>query len=115
MADFMAGNLLGLPSAIPGVPTSQEAKVGWRGMTIKRLSCLVDMELSDVAAEVCRLELASGANNVFDSYPDRVLFGQPGGPGTPNYGLTGSFLPYSSFSPSGFNGRFLYARVGVDF
>ncbi|MBO9511572.1 TonB-dependent receptor [Erythrobacter sp. A6_0] len=67
------------------------------------------------ARPIERLELAIGANNVFDSYPDRVLFGQPGGPGTPNYGLTGSFLPYSSFSPSGFNGRFLYARVGVDF
>lgn len=67
------------------------------------------------ARPIKRLELAIGANNVFDRYPDRVLFGQPGGPGTPNYGLTGSFLPYSSFSPSGFNGRFLYARVGVDF
>ena len=61
MADFMAGSLLGLPSDIPGVPTSQEAKVAWRGMTIKRISCVVEMELSDLAAEVCRLELASGA------------------------------------------------------
>ena len=77
MADFMAGNLLGLPSDIPGVPTSQEAKVGWRGMNIKRLSCLVDMELSDVAADVCRLELASGAYHavvVVDLAQDHEFF-----------------------------------------
>ncbi len=74
---------------------------------------VADVELR--ARPIQQLELAIGANNVFDSYPDRVFFGQPGGPNTPNYGLTGYFLPYSSFSPSGFNGRFLYARVGVDF
>ena len=62
MADFMAGSLLGLPSDIPGMPDpSQEAKVAWRGMTIKRISCVVECEFSDLAAEVCRLELASGA------------------------------------------------------
>ena len=74
---------------------------------------VADLEVR--ARPVDRLELAVGANNIFDSYPDRVLFGQPGGPGTPSFGTTGYFLPYSSFSPSGFNGRFLYARIGVDF
>ena len=62
-----------------------------------------------------QLELAVGANNLFDSYPDRVFFGQPNGAGPPNYGLNGYFLPYSSFSPAGFNGRFLYGRVSIDF
>ncbi|MAC12397.1 MAG: hypothetical protein CMN74_09295 [Sphingorhabdus sp.] len=57
-------------------------------------------------------EFAVGANNLFDSYPDRVRFGLDGGE---NYGLNGYFLPYSSFSPSGFNGRFLYARASVEF
>ncbi len=57
-------------------------------------------------------EFAIGANNLFDSYPDRVRFGLDGGQ---NYGTTGYFLPYSSFSPSGFNGRFLYARASVEF
>ena len=74
---------------------------------------VADVELR--ARPIERLELAIGSNNVFDSYPDRVFFGQPGGPGTPNYGLNGYFLPYSSFSPSGFNGRFLYLRAGIDF
>ena len=77
MADFMAGNLLGLPSEIPGVPASQEAKVGWRGMSIKRISCVVEMEMSDLAAEVCRLELASGAYHavvVVDLAQDHEFF-----------------------------------------
>ncbi len=59
-----------------------------------------------------RLELAVGANNLFDSYPDRVRFGLDGGQ---NYGLNGYFIPFSQFSPSGFNGRFVYGRVSLDF
>lgn len=59
-----------------------------------------------------RFEVAIGANNVFDSYPDRVRRGLDGGQ---NYGLNGYFIPFSAFSPAGFNGRFLYARVGFDF
>lgn len=74
---------------------------------------VADLEVR--ARPIDQLEVAVGANNLFDSYPDRVFFGQPGGPGTPNYGTTGYFLPYSSFSPAGFNGRFIYARVGIDF
>jgi len=53
-------------------------------------------------------ELAVGANNVFDVYPTRLPAG--GVFGTNNY-----FLPYSSFSPFGFNGRFVYARGAVQF
>jgi iron complex outermembrane receptor protein len=52
--------------------------------------------------------LAVGADNVFDVYPDRV---PQVAPFTPN----SYFLPYSSFSPFGFNGRFLYGRVGFNF
>jgi iron complex outermembrane receptor protein len=32
-----------------------------------------------------------------------------------NYGFNNSFLPYSSQSPFGFSGRFLYGRVSIDF
>lgn len=57
-------------------------------------------------------ELALGANNLFDEYPDRLPFGVVDGF---NFGLNNSFLPYSSQSPFGFSGRFLYGRVSVDF
>jgi iron complex outermembrane receptor protein len=58
------------------------------------------------------LELAVGADNVFDVYPDRSPFGpRPGGV----YPINQYYLPYSGFSPFGFNGRFLYARASVEF
>jgi iron complex outermembrane receptor protein len=57
--------------------------------------------------------VAVGANNVLDVYPDINPVGpRPGGGFFPqnNY-----FLPYSVFSPFGFNGRFVYARAIVEF
>ncbi|WP_455156108.1 hypothetical protein, partial [Sphingomonas zeae] len=54
------------------------------------------------------LELAVGADNIFDVYPTRAPAG--GAFGSNNY-----FLPYSNLSPFGFNGRFLYARAAVSF
>ncbi|HWT11803.1 MAG TPA: TonB-dependent receptor [Allosphingosinicella sp.] len=54
------------------------------------------------------LEVAVGANNLFDVYPDRL-------PAGGIFGLNNFFLPYSSFSPFGFNGRFVYGRVSVEF
>ena len=44
-----------------------------------------------------------GADNVLDSYPDEVLFANS----------TNGQLPYSATSPNGFNGAFVYGRVGV--
>lgn len=58
------------------------------------------------------LSIAFGANNLLDVYPDRLPFGTVDGV---NYGLNNSFLPYSSQSPFGFSGRFLYGRVSYDF
>lgn len=51
--------------------------------------------------------LAIGVNNLFDTYPDRV-------PDTNiiNYNNGGTAFPY--YSPFGFNGRYLYARLGVN-
>ena len=43
-----------------------------------------------------------GADNVFDSYPDEVLFANS----------TNAQLPYSASSPNGFNGAYVYGRVG---
>jgi len=54
------------------------------------------------------ITLALGADNVFDVYPDRLPLG---GAFSPN----SYFLPYSSLSPFGFNGRFLYGRVAFNF
>ncbi|MBN8808390.1 MAG: TonB-dependent receptor [Sphingomonas sp.] len=57
---------------------------------------------------VKEITLAVGADNVFDVYPDRLPLG---GAFAPN----SYFLPYSSLSPFGFNGRFLYGRVAFNF
>ena len=47
--------------------------------------------------------LALGADNLFDVYPRQV---------PPNLNTTGAG-PFSSFSPFGFNGRFVYGRMSV--
>ena len=63
-------------------------------------------------------ELALGANNVFDQYPTVAPTGRGIDPVTGNPGnlsVNNYFLPFSSFSPFGFNGRFLYARVSYVF
>ncbi|MFN3618933.1 TonB-dependent receptor plug domain-containing protein [Sphingorhabdus sp.] len=58
------------------------------------------------------VSIAFGANNLLDVYPDRLPFGTVDGV---SYGFNNSFLPYSSQSPFGFSGRFVYGRVSVDF
>jgi iron complex outermembrane recepter protein len=58
------------------------------------------------------LNIAFGANNLLDVYPDRLPFGTVDGV---NYGFNNSFLPYSSQSPFGFSGRFVYGRISYDF
>lgn len=46
---------------------------------------------------------AVGADNLFDVYPRQI---------TPNNNTTGA-SPFSSFSPFGFNGRFVYGRLSM--
>jgi iron complex outermembrane receptor protein len=74
---------------------------------------------AEIRAKVLdRIDLAIGANNVFDVYPTETPSGRGIDPVTGagrNYGATNYVTPYSSFSPFGFNGRYLYARVGVSF
>ncbi len=62
-----------------------------------------------------RLGLAIGANNLFDVYPDRSPFGNRPTAIGGQYPVNQYYLPYSGFSPFGFNGRFLYARASVKF
>lgn len=71
---------------------------------------VVDLEVRFNPME--QLQLAIGANNLLDEYPDRLPFGTVGGV---NFGLNNAFLPYSSQSPFGFSGRFLYGRISFDF
>jgi len=65
-----------------------------------------------------RFDVAVGSNNLFDVYPDAVPRGRGVDPVTGagrNYPDTNYALPYSPFSPFGFNGRFVYGRVGIRF
>lgn len=50
------------------------------------------------------VSLAVGANNLFDEYPDRT-------PVTVN---TTNATAFTAFSPFGFNGRFLYTRLSIN-
>ena len=60
--------------------------------------------------------LALGANNLFDVYPSRLPYGpRPASAGGGQYPANQIYIPYSGFSPFGFNGRFLYGRINVDF
>ena len=62
-----------------------------------------------------RFELAIGANNLFDVYPDRSPFGpRPASVGGV-YPVNQEFIPFSIFSPFGFNGRFVYGRASINF
>jgi iron complex outermembrane receptor protein len=64
------------------------------------------------------IELAAGVDNLFNVYPTRAPTGQGTDPvtgATRNYSVNNYFLPFSSFSPFGFNGRFVYFRLGVNF
>ena len=63
-----------------------------------------------------RVHLAIGADNAFDVYPDRLPFGpRPAAAGGGFYPQNAQYNGYSIFSPFGFNGRFVYGRVGFDF
>ncbi len=59
--------------------------------------------------------LSFGADNVFDIYPTRLPFGvRPTSVGG-QYPANQIYIPYSGFSPFGFNGRYLYGRFTAQF
>ena len=75
---------------------------------------ITDIEVRFDVSE--RMHLAIGADNAFDVYPDRLPFGaRPAAAGGGFYPQNNQYNGYSIFSPFGFNGRFLYGRVGFDF
>ncbi|MCL5028908.1 MAG: TonB-dependent receptor [Bacteroidetes bacterium] len=49
------------------------------------------------------LNLAVGSNNLFDVYPDKAL----------KVNSFNGIFPYSSFAPSGFNGRFIFMQASI--
>jgi iron complex outermembrane receptor protein len=62
------------------------------------------------------VEFAIGADNIFDTYPDRSPFGpRPASAGGGFYPANQIYIPYSIFSPFGFNGRFVYGRASINF
>lgn len=63
---------------------------------------LVDVELAYRAPRLFRIAL--GSRNLFDTYPDRMSY---------NNGF--DIFPFPPASPFGYNGRFVYTRVEVDF
>ena len=46
--------------------------------------------------------LTVGADNLLDEYPEGALYANS----------TSGLIPYSLYSPFGFNGRYVYAKVG---
>ena len=65
-----------------------------------------------------RITFALGGNNIFDVYPTNTPLGQAVDAisgATVNLPATRYVTPFSNFSPFGFNGRFLYGRVSVNF
>jgi iron complex outermembrane receptor protein len=78
-----------------------------------RAKWITDLELRFQPIE--RISFSIGADNVFDVYPDRSPFGlRPTAVGGV-YPANQQYIPFSIFSPFGFNGRYLYARASVDF
>lgn len=62
-----------------------------------------------------RFDIAIGANNIFDVYPDRLPTGARAAAVGGQFPVNQYYFAYPTFSPFGFNGRFLYARAGVKF
>ena len=65
-----------------------------------------------------KVTFAIGANNLFDVYPTNTPRGTAVDPlsgATVNLPVTRYVTPFSNFSPFGFNGRYLYGRVGLKF
>ncbi|MEJ0084876.1 MAG: TonB-dependent receptor [Pseudomonadota bacterium] len=98
----------------PGVPTAPEVANGQEAIRDLHIQpdWVVDFALTAKLLED-KLAFALGADNLFDQYPDRlpiarVVPNPPGG--VANLNATNA-LAYSRYSPYGFNGRFVYARM----
>ena len=102
------------PGAVAPLAPNQTSLTALGPDDIKlRPKWITDIEVRFDVAE--RVHLAVGADNAFDVYPDRLPFGpRPAAVGG-LYPQNNQYNGYSIFSPFGFNGRFLYGRIGFDF
>jgi iron complex outermembrane receptor protein len=57
------------------------------------------------------MQIALGADNVFDEYPTHFPVGPRPAELGGNYSVNNYILPFSGFSPFGFSGRFVYGRL----
>jgi len=78
-----------------------------------RAKWITDLELR--IAPTDNFNLAIGVDNLFDVYPDRSPFGARPTTVGGTYPANQQYIPFSIFSPFGFNGRYLYARASYDF
>jgi iron complex outermembrane receptor protein len=93
----------------PGLPATATEAPTLRDIVLDP-TWLVDLTLN-VGLLQDRLALAVGADNLFDQYPNRTPIARPNpAGGTVNLDPTNS-LSFSRYSPFGFDGRFLYARL----
>lgn len=93
----------------PGVAVDNEP-IDLRDLRL-RPSWVLDLSLTGEFMND-RLSLSVGADNLLDRYPDRTPIARPTpAGGTVNLNPTNA-LAFSRYSPYGFNGRFIYGRVG---
>ncbi len=95
----------------PGAPTNAEIAAGLenaRDIVIEG-DLIVDLALSAKFIDN-KLGILVGADNLFDQYPDRVPNNRVLPTGTVNLNATNA-LGFSRYSPYGFSGRFVYARL----
>jgi iron complex outermembrane receptor protein len=95
----------------PGAPTNAEIAAGLenaRDIVIEG-DLIVDLALSAKFMDN-KLGILVGADNLFDQYPDRVPNNRVLPTGTVNLNATNA-LGFSRYSPYGFSGRFVYARL----
>jgi iron complex outermembrane receptor protein len=101
----------------PGVPQTPEINAGILDARELHIQAdwVVDLTLTAKLMED-KLAFSLGADNLFDQYPDRVpnarpLPNPPGGTVNLN---TQNALGFSRYSPYGFNGRFVFARMAYN-
>ncbi|MFC4294267.1 TonB-dependent receptor plug domain-containing protein [Novosphingobium tardum] len=107
------GKVLSPGSTLPAAPNQASFTAPGPDDVTLSPKWITDLELRYDLGE--KYHLAIGADNVFDVYPDRLPFGNRPTSLGGQYPQNNQYNAYSIFSPFGFNGRFLYGRIGVDF
>ena len=97
-----------------GEVTNRQARVSTNQPSDQTFSAKWVTDVSASYRLLGRVTLGAGADNVFDVYPDEQNDQwnvSTGFAGNSNFGMN----PYSGISPFGFNGRFIWAKVGYGF